>query len=56
LYAHLSSVDVSCGQQLEQGDIIGKIGKTGNATGSMLHFELIMNNAHVNPHEYLPAK
>ncbi len=55
LYAHLSSVDVACGEHLEQGHPIGKIGSTGNATGPQLHFEIIVDNKQVSPHPYLPA-
>lgn len=43
LYAHLDSVSVSLGQKVRQGDIIGKVGNTGNAKGMdpHLHFEAI---------------
>jgi hypothetical protein len=54
LYGHLSEVNVICGQQLEQGSPIGKIGATGATIGSALHFEIMVNNEHVNPHDYLP--
>jgi hypothetical protein len=55
VYAYLSTVGVACGEQIEQGSLIGKIGATGNATGPALHFEMIVNNEYVNPHEYLPS-
>jgi hypothetical protein len=57
LYAHLSSINVSCGQNIGQGDLIGLIGMTGGtSTGPHLHFEL-MNTVYgyVNPLDYLPA-
>lgn len=39
LYAHLSEVLVSKGQEVTQGEIIGKVGQTGTATGAHLHYE-----------------
>ncbi|MEX0270441.1 peptidoglycan DD-metalloendopeptidase family protein [Leptolyngbyaceae cyanobacterium UHCC 1019] len=40
LYAHLSEVFVKSGQWVKQGDVIGRVGSTGTATGPNLHFEL----------------
>jgi murein DD-endopeptidase MepM/ murein hydrolase activator NlpD len=53
LYAHLSAYYVSCGQGVFQGNTIGTIGSTGNATGSHLHFEMMYNGVKVNPHDYM---
>lgn len=43
LYAHLQETLVKVGQQIEAGTQIGKVGSTGNSTGSHLHYELYQN-------------
>lgn len=54
LYAHLSSFNVSNGQQVSQGEIVGAVGCTGSCTGDHLHFEVRVNGSPVDPLNYLP--
>jgi murein DD-endopeptidase MepM/ murein hydrolase activator NlpD len=54
LYGHLSSISVSAGETVSQGEAIGIIGSTGYSTGTHLHFEVIDNGVRVDPLSYLP--
>ena len=55
LYAHMSSVGVSCGQSVLQGGYIGSAGTTGYSTGPHLHFEVRYLGGFINPWYVLPA-
>ena len=47
-YAHLSRILVVVGQRLSEGDMLGRVGHTGNATGPHLHFEVRLRSASVD--------
>ena len=53
LYYHLSEMDVTVGQIVEQGDFIGKSGDTGLATGPHLHWEVRILGVPVDPEFFL---
>lgn len=52
-YAHMSSFSVSSGQTVYQGQQVGAIGATGNASGPHLHFEMRINGNPVNAMRYI---
>ena len=49
LYAHNNSNIVEKGDVVKTGQVIAKVGTTGNSTGNHLHFETIINNENINP-------
>ena len=55
LYSHMKGEWVSVGDWVEQGQLIGEVGSTGNSTGPHVHYELRLNGKQVNPTDYLPA-
>ncbi|NCB50758.1 MAG: peptidase M23 [Clostridia bacterium] len=52
LYAHMSSIAVSAGDTVSQGQTIGYVGSTGWSTGPHCHFEIAINGTRVDPLNY----
>ena len=52
-YAHCSSLVASVGQTVSQGQVIAKVGSTGNSTGNHLHLEVRVNGQSYNPQKYV---
>lgn len=53
VYGHMARWDVQVGQTVHRGDILGKMGQSGHATGVHLHYEVRLRGKPVNPTRYL---
>lgn len=56
MYIHLSRLDVTKGDHVARGQLIGAVGKTGRTTGAHLHWAVSLNNARVDPMLFLPSE
>ncbi len=52
LYAHMSSISMSKGDTVSQGDLVGQVGSTGVATGPHLHYEVRQNGSTIDPMDF----
>jgi murein DD-endopeptidase MepM/ murein hydrolase activator NlpD len=52
-YSHLDRIDVVAGQEVAAGDVVGTLGRTGQATGPHLHWTLIVDQEAVDPLQWL---
>lgn len=55
-YGHMSRLNVSNGQRVSKGDIIGFVGSTGRSTGPHLHYEVRIAGKSVNPMPYMQGE
>jgi len=55
-YRHLSALSVKVGQQVERGQVVGRVGDTGCSLGSHLHFGVRRSGTFVDPLLYLPPR
>ncbi|MGI4827070.1 MAG: M23 family metallopeptidase [Janthinobacterium lividum] len=53
VYGHLQGWNVTAGQNVVKGEVIGFVGHSGRTTGSHLHYEVQVRGTAVNPHKYL---
>ena len=52
-YAHLKKIETSAGRRVKRGELVGRVGKSGNASGPHLHYEVLRNGVPVDPRLYL---
>jgi murein DD-endopeptidase MepM/ murein hydrolase activator NlpD len=55
MFCHMSKIDVKVGQQLARGEVVGKVGSTGRATGPHMHWNVSLNDARVDPAIFIGA-
>ena len=53
-YGHLADYAVEVGDTVKRGEVIGYVGSTGRATGSHVHYEVLVNGRTLNPLRLLP--
>ncbi len=53
LYGHLSQIGVIEGEEIRQGEVLGRVGASGHSTGPHLHYEVHIHSTPVNPYRFL---
>jgi murein DD-endopeptidase MepM/ murein hydrolase activator NlpD len=52
-YGHLAKINVKRGDIVSEGQVIGKMGRTGRVKGAHLHYEISVNGKSQNPAKYI---
>ncbi|MBF8779900.1 peptidoglycan DD-metalloendopeptidase family protein [Pseudomonas fulva] len=55
MFCHMSRIDVQPGQALRRGEVVGRVGSTGRATGPHMHWNVSLNDARVDPAIFIGA-
>jgi len=53
-YGHMSALAVHAGDEVGDGQVIGRVGSSGRSTGPHLHYEVHRFGRHINPAKFLP--
>ncbi len=56
MFAHLSEIDVTLGEKVAKGQIVGKVGATGRVTGPHLHWSLGLNGNWIDPALFIASE
>ena len=56
MYCHMNRIDVTPGQTVNSGEILGEVGMTGRVTGPHLHWGVSLNDARIDPLLLLPPE
>jgi murein DD-endopeptidase MepM/ murein hydrolase activator NlpD len=55
-YAHLRRIAVEQGERVKTGEVIGEVGKSGNASGAHVHYEVVRNGTAVDPWPFMDGR
>ena len=56
MYCHMNKIDVTPGQNVDSGEVLGEVGMTGRVTGPHLHWGVSLNDARIDPLLFLPPE
>ena len=56
MYCHMNKIDVTPGQNVDSGEVLGEVGMTGRVTGPHLHWGVSLNDARIDPLLFLPPQ
>ncbi|MCU0303798.1 MAG: M23 family metallopeptidase [Thermoanaerobaculales bacterium] len=52
-YAHLKKIETRVGRRVRRGDVLGRVGRSGNARGAHLHYEVLRDGVAVDPRPFM---